>query len=226
MSINVDLNEFLKQLPTLLSWIVPGLLFMFAYYRFKYEDRNNEKESISILNAVCISFFVRSIAIIIFSVFSRNLLLGLNRNEWIAICACFFGFLLGCFLGWLSTRPIIKQFSEGYLHFTIDSNPFYDLADKKNGCYVRVYLNQNNEEYIFGIYSNCYNRGNEDWIVVKNPTMIKGKLNIELEKQHRNMEKQLKKLGISQVRKLLINSKEIEVIEYVYRKTKAQGKKN
>ena len=47
MSINVNLQELLQKFPELLSWIVPGLLFVFGFRHFKYEERSNEKESIS-----------------------------------------------------------------------------------------------------------------------------------------------------------------------------------
>lgn len=85
MSLNVDLNELLQQLPDLISWVVPGLLFMFIFQRFKYEERSYRKESISILNAVCISFFIRYAVIIVFSRLSGDWLWGVDGSVWIAI---------------------------------------------------------------------------------------------------------------------------------------------
>lgn len=209
MSINVDFDHLLEQLPAVLSWIVPGLLFMLAYHHFRYEESKDEKESLSILKAIYISFFIRYAVIIVLSWFSGNWLWGLDEDVWIALCSCFAAILLGGLLGWVSTLPITKKFSEKYLHFTIDSNPLFDLADKKNGCYVRVYLNQNEDEYIFGIYSNCYNRGNEDWLVVKNAIRISGNPD----------ENELKKYNSSGKKgnsKLLINTRDVKLIEYVY----------
>ncbi len=212
MSISADLNELLHQLPDLLSWVVPGLLFVFAFRRFKYEERSNEKETISVLNAVSISFFVRYAVIIILSWIPGEWLWGIEKSVWIAICSCFSAFFLGIIFGCVSNLSITKTFSENHLHLTIDSNPFYDLSDKKNGCYVRVYLKQNKDEYIFGAYKNCYNRGNEDWIVIKNPVKISGKQDEEKEINHSN-------LAHPNVTKLLINSKEIELIEYIYQES-------
>lgn len=213
MSINVDLNELLQQIPVLLSWIVPGLLFMFTFQRLKYEERNQEKESISILKAVCISFFVRYLIILVLSWISGDWLLGLDRNVWIAICSCFTAILFGFLSGWVSSLSAIKKFSEKYLHLTIYSNPFYDLADKKNGCFIRVMLKRYKKHYIYGMYSNCYNRGNEDWIVVQYAVRIDGDYNIEQEQQYYELIKNTDNLKNT---KLLINSKEIDSVEYVY----------
>lgn len=209
MSINVDFDHLLEQLPEVLSWIVPGLLLMFAYRHFRYEERNDEKERISILKAIYLSFFVRYAVIIILSWFSGEWLWGLDENVWIAICSCIAGTLFGGLFGWISTLSISRKLSEKYLNLTIDSNPLFDLADKKNGCYVRVYLNQNKDEYIFGIYSNCYNRGNEDWLVVKNAARISGKLDETKEDEHKSFTKK-------NISKMLINTKDVELIEYVY----------
>lgn len=209
MSINVDFDHLLEQLPEVLSWIVPGLLLMFAYRHFRYEERNDEKESISILKAIYLSFFVRYAVIIILSWFSGEWLWGLDENVWIAICSCIAGTLFGGLFGWISTLSISRKLSEKYLNLTIDSNPLFDLADKRNGCYVRVYLNQNKDEYIFGIYSNCYNRGNEDWLVVKNAARISGKLDETKEDEHKSFTKK-------NISKMLINTKDVELIEYVY----------
>lgn len=209
MSINVDFDHLLEQLPEVLSWIVPGLLLMFAYRHFRYEERNDEKESISILKAIYLSFFVRYAVIIILSWFSGEWLWGLDENVWIAICSCIAGTLFGGLFGWISTLSISRKLSEKYLNLTIDSNPLFDLADKRNGCYVRVYLNQNKDEYIFGIYSNCYNRGNEDWLVVKNAARISGKLDETKEDEYKSFTKK-------NISKMLINTKDVELIEYVY----------
>ena len=213
MSINVDLNELLQQLPEFLSWVVPGLLFMFSFQRLKYEERNHEKESISILKAVCISFFLRYTVILVLSWFSGDWLWGLDRSVWIAICSCFAAILFGVLSGWVSNLSVIKSFSEKHLHLTINSNPFYDLADKKNGCFIRVMPKRNEKHYIFGMYSNCYNRGNEDWIVVQYAVRIDGDYNIEQEQQYYEIIKNTD--GITNT-KLIINSREIDSIEYVY----------
>ena len=209
MSINVDFDHLLEQLPEVLSWIVPGLLLIFAYRHFRYEVNDDEKESISILKAIYLSFFIRYAVIIVLSWFSGEWLWGLDEDVWIAICSCLAAIPLGSFVGWFSTRPIIKNFSEKYLNFTIDSNPLFDLADKNNGCYVRVYLNHNNDEYIFGIYSNCYNRGNEDWLVVKNAIRISGNLDESRETEYKNSEPK-------SITKLLVNTRDVKLIEYVY----------
>lgn len=212
MSINVDLDHLLHQLPEALSWIVPGILFIFAYRQLRYEDRSDEKESISILKAICISFFIRYAVIIVLSWFSGDWLWGLDGSVWIAIYSCLVALLLGSFLGWVSNLAITKEFNEKYLHLTIDSNPLYDLADKENGCYVRVYLNRNGDKYIFGIYSNCYNRGNEDWLVVKNAIRISGNLDESKENEYKSSKK-------NNTSKLLVNTKDVELIEYVYTET-------
>ena len=175
MSINANLNELLVQLPDLLSWIAPGLLFIFAFRCFKYEERGNEKESISILRAICISFIARYVVIIIFSRFWN-----LSNSVWIAMGACGIAILFGILIGMVSNFSAVRRFSEKYLHFTIDNNPFSDLADKKVGCNVRVYLKDDKEEYVYGIYSNCYNRGSEDWIAIKSAIKLKERLIVML----------------------------------------------
>lgn len=208
MSINADFDHLLEQLPEVLSWIVPGLLLVFAYRHFRYEERNDEKEHISILKAIYISFFVRYSVIIVLSWFSGDWLWGLDGDVWIAICSCLAAILLGGLFGWISTLSYTKKFSEKYLNLTIDSNPLFDLADKKNGCYVRVYLKQNKDEYFFGVYHKCYNRGNEDWLVVKNAIRISGNLDASKEAEYENPEKNNTRL--------LINTSDVELIEYVY----------
>ena len=214
MSINVDFDHLFEQLPEVLSWIVPGLIFMLAYHHFRYEESNDEKESISILKAIYVSFFVRYAVIIVRSWFSSDWLWGLDENVCIAICSCIVAILLGGLFGWISTLSITKKFCEKFFNFTINSNPLFDLADKKNGCYVRVYLNQNKDECIFGMYSNCYNRGNEDWIVVKNAIRISVQPDeIDQEEYPNYEEKCLKKKIIT---KLLINTRDVQLIEYVY----------
>lgn len=209
MSVNANLNELLQQFPELLSWIVPGLLFMFGFQRFKYEEYRNEKERISVLNAICISFFIRYTVITLLLRFPGDSLWGFDRNFWIAICSCSIALLFGALFGWVSNLSVVKRVSEKHLHLTIDSNPFFDLADKKRGCYVRVYLKANKGEYVYGIYSNCYNRVNEDWVVVKNAIRVKGKLDVNTENLYSPPQN-------ARTTKLLINTKEIELIEYVY----------
>ena len=212
MSLNVDLNELLQQLPDLISWVVPGLLFMFTFQHFKYEERSYRKESISILNAVCISFFIRYAVIIVFSRLSGDWLWGVDGSVWIAICSCVVAFLFGALIGWISNLSATKKFSEEYLHLTIDSNPYYDLADKKNGCYIRVKPKQK-EYYFFGIYSNCYNRDNEDWIVVKNAIRIDRAFNTKEEENYRASQTQRAAMPTA---KMLINAKELDIIEFIY----------
>lgn len=212
MSINVNLNDLLLQLPDLLSWIVPGLLSILGFRSFKYEERSNEKESVSLLKAICISFFVRFAVICAFTPARSDLIYGLNKSEWVAIVSCVVAFLFGVVFGMGSNLPEVKAFSEKYLHFTIDSNPLYDLADKKAGCYVRVYLKDNKNEYLYGIYSNCYNRGNEDWIVIKDAIRIRGELDYNAENQYDSEEK-------TKTTKLLVNTKEVELAEFIYSET-------
>lgn len=209
MSINVDLDYLLKQLPEVLSWIVPGLLFVFTYRRFKYEERCNESDSISLIKAIGISFFVRYAVIIVLSWIPGNWLFGLDGSVWVAICSCLVGVVLGGLFGWVSNLTITKEASEKYLHLTINSNPLFDLADKENGCYARIYLNQIKDEYVFGIYSNCYNRGSEDWLVVMNAIRIKGILDEKLEKEYKEREDK-------ETSKLLINMRDVMMLEYVY----------
>ena len=217
MSINVDFDHLLEQLPEVLSWIVPGLLLMFAYRHFRYDERNDEKEHISILKAIYISFFTRYAVIIVLSWFSGDWLWGLDGDVWIAICSCLAAILLGSLFGWISTLSCTKKFSEKYLNLTIDSNPLFDLADKKNGCYVRVYLTQYKDEYIFGAYSNCYNRSDEDWLVVKNAIRIKGNLDVSMETEYKRKTANL-------ISKLLINTRDVELIEFVYAEDQSQCK--
>lgn len=160
----MDLDKLLALIPQIATWVFPGVVFSFTYTRtssnkFSLADKDH-------LSIITVLFWSYTSQLVVSALSQLTLMSFLSDDTNKAIAQVVFAFLFGILAGFIIHSEWFEKIIAALTHRTIEDNVWFGMADKKHGCYARVYLKDQKVTY-FGEYRRYYEHSGTTWIVLE-----------------------------------------------------------
>lgn len=154
------LNEIIDNIPNILQYFVPGVIFIMIIRSLSFK---RFAENYTIVFSCVISYLFVSLIGMINELKIKSE--SLKEPIVISGIAVLIAILLAFFLSIIFNSKCFKDFTLKYFHKTLYDDIWQDVFDFKNGTNLKVYI-KDKEYYIMGHYRFSEEKGEESWMAL------------------------------------------------------------
>lgn len=188
-----DLLKLIDALPKLVMFILPAIVFNFAY---KLNAHSNKKFEMISVSSVVVSY------ILVVIINQLGVWLKSPTNDFAILIV---SVILGLICGKITSSQWIDKYIMGKIfHRTIDDDIWYGISDTKHGCYIEVFLKEDNISFL-GEFDKHFTDEKGSWILLQKYVAKKDGIEMATFSREKNPEY-----------KMAINSENIERVEIEY----------